>query len=222
MLKNLVLRLAPLLALTTAFSSQPRSAGAKVRLTIATLHAAALTEPRAQSDSVDQPYFLVSIAGPHGSASMLQLPSQGHLRIHEDEALGARPLAELSLEPGDSARVLVSVLTGAVYATEERAAADAATRALERGSSPLADELKTALSPITTVGARWLGSSELVIANDNGTVHWRTLRCLVSCNVLSGRATATLDAANAKQQGVVALSGAGASYHMQLRAEVSR
>ncbi|HXT16483.1 MAG TPA: hypothetical protein VN706_12675 [Gemmatimonadaceae bacterium] len=214
--------LAPFVALIAAFSTPPRPSAAKVRLSIATLHAAALTEPRAQTDSVDQPYFLVSIAGPHAAASMLELPARGHLRIHEDEALGARPLADLSLEPGDSVRVLVSVLTGAVHDAEEKAAADASTRALTNTSSPLANQLKIAMSALTAAGGRWLGSSELVIANDDGTVHWRALRCVVSCNVLSGQTTATLDTANAKQQGAVALSGAGASYHMQLRAEVAR
>jgi hypothetical protein len=220
---------APVIMLTAtpaAPATQPVPVAAKVRLTIATLHAAVLTAPRAETDSVDQPYFLVSIAGPRGSASMLQLPGEGHLRIHRDEALGARPLVELSLEPGDSVRVLVSVLvsglSGGVHGAEERAAADASTHALANASSPLADQLKTAMSPITATGARWLGSSELVIANDDGTVHWRALRCLVSCRVVSGQATAALDVANARQQGVVELSGGGGTYHMQLRAEVAR
>lgn len=214
-------RAAQIVALTAIFSTHAQPRAAKVRLTIATLHAAVLTSPRAQTDSIDQPYFLVSIAGPRTRASMLELPSKGHLRIHEDEALGARPLTELSLEPGDSVRVLVSVLAGAVHDVEESAAADASTRALANASSPLAEQLKTAVAPVVATGARWLGSSELVLANDNGTVHWRTLRCLVSCTVLSGGSTAVLDDANAKQQGVVALSGAGATYHMQLRAEVT-
>jgi hypothetical protein len=222
MFSTLALRLAPVVALTAAFSTHVRPSPAKVRLTIATLHAAALTGPRAQTDSVDDPYFLVSIVGRRGSASMLQLPAKGHLRIHQNEALGERPLTELSLGAGDSVRVIVSVLSGAVHEAEEKAAADASTRALESGSSPLARQLTAAMSPITAAGARWLGSSELVIANDDGIVRWRALRCLVSCEVVSGEAAATLDETNAKQQGVVALSGAGGSYHMQLRAEIAR
>src|SRR3954467_2668370 len=107
-----IVRLSVLLPLLSGASARPHSShtATKVRLTVATLHAAALTTPRTESDTVDGPYFLVSILGPKAKTESMHLPEAGHLMIHEDEALGARPLVELSLEPGDSVRVLLSVL----------------------------------------------------------------------------------------------------------------
>src|SRR4051812_31225223 len=84
----------------------------KLRVTLATLHAASLTAPRPASDSVDEPYLLVSVLGPQAKTATIHLPPTGNLTIHEDEALGARPLVDLNLEPGDTVGLLVSVLEG--------------------------------------------------------------------------------------------------------------
>src|SRR4051794_34309439 len=190
----------PVCAISAAASVAlaPLPVATTVRLTVATLHAAKLSS----SDSIEQPYFLVSIAGPRGT-STLQLPNDGHLRIHTDEALGARPLTDLRLVPGDTARVLVSVLTGAVRASEEKVAAAASTRALAGPPAKLAEQLSSALSAMTTGGAHWLGSATLSVTNDNGTIYWKSLDCVASCSVLSGAASKALSAAGAPVQGVV-------------------
>jgi hypothetical protein len=206
----------PLVTLLSTRAAQPHAA-TKLRLTLATLHAAVLTTPRAAADSVDGPYFLVSVLGPHAKASTIQLPASGHLRIHRDEALGARPLIDLSLEPGDSVRLLVSVLAGEkVQASDEAAAAAASTSALSQPSAAWANTVTSALAPITKGGARWLGSATLLVTNDGGTTYWRSLECVATCKVLSGAGAAPLSAPVA---GVVELSGGGATYHMQLQGQ---
>ena len=100
------------MAVTVVAAVAPPRAPTKLRVMIGTLHAAALTTARSAADSVDEPYFLVSVLGPHADRAVLQLPNAGHLRIRENEALGARPLADVGVAPGDTVRVLVSVLEG--------------------------------------------------------------------------------------------------------------
>jgi hypothetical protein len=204
-----------------AYRSQSPAAG-KVQLTLATLHAAALTSPRPSSDSVDAPYYLVSVLGPRAKSETLHLPTSGHLLIHQDEALGARPLIDLSLEPGDSIRVLVSVLEGkSVQASEETTAATASTNALSQPASARVAAVSSALSPVLSGNrARWLGSATLLLTNEAGTIYWRALECLATCKVLSGAGAAALPAeSGAHVSGVVELSGAGGTYHMQLQGQ---
>lgn len=81
----------------------------RVQLNIATLHAAALTTSRTAADSTDSPFLVVAIIGPRASSSTV-IPRGNERRIRQDEAIGARPLAELTLASGDSVQVLVSVL----------------------------------------------------------------------------------------------------------------
>jgi hypothetical protein len=101
--------LAPALVLATGRTSAPPE---KVQLTMATLHAAALTTSRAAGDSTDAPFLIVSVSGPHTTTATI-LPESGPVSIRRDESIGARPLTELSLADGDSAHVLVSVLENA-------------------------------------------------------------------------------------------------------------
>jgi hypothetical protein len=193
----------------------------KVRLTLATLHAAALTTPRAATDSVDGPYFLVSILGPHAKAEAIHLPATGHLTIHEDEALGARDLVDLNLEPGDTVRLLVSVLEGKkTSGAEEVAAATASTPALSQLAAARAQIVSSALAPVTNDGAHWLGSATLLLTNENGTMYWRALECVSTCKVLSGGGSkAFATSGSGTIAGVVELSGSGATYHMQLQGQ---
>jgi hypothetical protein len=218
-------RLSVLLPLLSVASSRPESShtATKVQLTLATLHAAALTTPRAESDTVDAPYFLVSIVGPQTKTATLHLPETGHLMIHEDQALGARPLVELSLEPGDSVRLLVSVLVGQKVAAEDEAAAAAAsTKAFSLPASARADAVSSALAPVTKDGARWLGSATLLLTNEAGTTYWRALECVATCKVLSGAAATPLPEPNGKAVGgTVELSGSGGTYHMALKGQES-
>lgn len=220
---NLV-RLSTLLPFLSFMSDRPvtRHAPTKVRVTLTTLHAATLTTPRAPTDSVDGPYFLVSILGPGKITGTIHLPATGHLTIHEDEALGARQLVDVSLNPGDSVRLLVSVLEGKkVQASDEAAAAAASTEALSQPSAARAKIISSALSPvITKQEAHWLGSATLLLSNEAGTTYWRALECVSTCKVLSGGTVTAFPATDgARVAGVVELSGAGGTYHMQLQGQ---
>jgi hypothetical protein len=218
---NLV-RLSAALPFLSLISDHPFTALAPttVKLSVATLHAAALTAPRAPTDSVDAPYFLVSVAGPKSSSATIRLPALGHLSIHQDEALGARPLADLHLEAGDSVRLLVSVLEGKkVQADEEAAAAAASTAALLKPAEARASIVSSALKPVLANGAaHWLGSATLLLTNEGGTTYWRELECVATCKVLSGAGAAAV-ASGKGAAGVVELSGSGATYHMQLQGQ---
>ena len=218
---RIFVRLSTLLPLLSfmSFRPVPSHAPTKLRLSIALLHAAALTAPRAATDSTDGPYFLVSILGPQTKTATIHLPSTGHLTIHEDEALDARDLMDLSLEPGDTVRLLVSVLEGKkVMDAGEAAAAAASTKALSQPAAMQAATISSALAPITKEGSRWLGSATLVLTNEAGTIYWRALECVATCNVLSGgAATAFPESSTPPVAGVVELTGSGATYHMKLQ-----
>src|SRR5262245_58132857 len=99
-----VVRSLPLLAPFVVYlgdgASTPRPP-AELGLTIGTRRAAALTTPRDTKDLSDTPYFVVTILGPKTEMATEHLPKDGRLRIRLDEALGARPLANVRLEPGD-------------------------------------------------------------------------------------------------------------------------
>ncbi|HSR92887.1 MAG TPA: hypothetical protein VLK88_16405, partial [Gemmatimonadales bacterium] len=130
-IKNVVLcsGLGSLLLFTTA--SVSHAPAAAVHMTVATLHAAALTTPAGSGDTDDAPYLLVSVLGPGADTASPHLPSTGHLSIHLDEALGAGPLVDPHLQPGDSVRLLVSVLEGKqVRLSDETQAAASSTKAL--------------------------------------------------------------------------------------------
>ena len=203
---------------TLSVRPAPSRAATKLELTIGTLHAAALTAPRNAVDSTDAPYILVSVLGPRTTSDAMRLPASGHLQIRLDQAIGARPLVNLSLEPGDSVRLLVSVLTnGKVEDAAERTAASAGTRALALASTQRSAQVASALTPLTRTGARWLGSATLLVTNDAGTTYWRALECVATCTVLSGGGAAAIAPAAAPVVGVVQLSGAGGTYHMQLQ-----
>jgi hypothetical protein len=213
--------LLPLLSFAPGRFMPPIPAPTNLRLTLATLHAAALTAPRGASDSLDAPYFLVSILGPRASTETIHLPAAGHLRIHQNEALGARPLVDLNLQPGDTVRLLVSVLEGAkVHGPDEAAAATASTKALSQPMAARVGILSAALAPITRDGAHWLGSATLLLTNEGGTMYWRALECVATCSVLSGGDATAFPAADAAPlAGVVELSGGGGTYHMQLQGQ---
>jgi len=198
-----------------------RQAPAELQLTVATLHAAALTTPRAAGDAEDGPYLLVSIAGPGAKTSTVHLPAAGHLSIHLDEALGSRPLVNLSLEPGDSVRLLVSVLEGAeVQPSDEDQAATTSTGVLAQPAAASASLLPPALEPVIKHGAHWLGSVTLLLTNEGGATYWRSLDCVATCKVLKSPAGSALATeAKAPVAGVVELSGAGGSYHLQLQGQ---
>jgi len=206
----------PILAVLTAGDASHRPAPVTLQLSVATLHAAALTSPRAASDSEDAPYLLVVVAGPHGTTSIIHLPERGHLRIRRDEALGARALTDVRLESRDSIRVLISVLEGRhTHAADEDSAAKSSAHVAVASTSSRLKELFAALFPVTSRGDRWLGSAMLVVTNENGPAYWRTLECVATCKVLTPPDARALDA-ESPVAGVVELSGGGATYHLQV------
>ena len=194
-------------------SSRVPHAPEKVQLTIATLHAAALTTPRSAGDSTDAPFFVFEVIGPHASSASV-LPESGQLRVHRDEAVGARPLTELTLAGGDSVQVLVSVLENA-KAQSRNTPASASTRAIS--ASAQVDEATRLVAPMIKDGAHLLGSVSMLVTNEGGAIYWRKLECVATCTVLNAPGTAALPAA-AAVGGVVELSGNGGTYHLALQA----
>ncbi|MFN7977383.1 MAG: hypothetical protein U0P30_04550 [Vicinamibacterales bacterium] len=194
---------------------QSRPAALAVQVNVATLHAAALTTARDGADRGDQPYLLASILGPGAATSTARLPNDGHLGIQLDEAVGPRPLASLSLAPGEHARLVIAALEGpkADMALEGRVAAASTTRPDETPAS-LGSRLASVMAPLTARGDHWLGAALLDVANEAGTVRWRTFACLATCEVLSApEAPKTPDA---PLSGVIELTGAGGTYHLKV------
>ena len=77
------------------------------------------------------------------------------------------------------------------------------------------------LAPLTTHGTNWLGSASLLLTNEGGTTYWTSLDCVATCTVLRSPATpgtagAPLQEATPQASGVVELSGASATYHLQV------
>jgi hypothetical protein len=218
-MKNVMLSGAFSSLLLFSTASAPQAPEAAVHFTIATLHAAALTTPTGTADTEDSPYLLVSVLGPGSESSSLHLPSTGHLSIHLDEAIGAGPLTDLNLQPGDSVRLLVSVLEGKeVRLPEETQAAANSANALSQLSSDRASTLAAALAPVTQKG-HWLGSAALLVTNENGAIYWRGLDCIATCKVLNPPAGTVLESGAKPVAGVVELTGGGGTYHLQLQSQ---
>lgn len=201
-------------------------APAQLTLDLATLHAAALSTARNPADSSDAPYLLVSIVGTGGQTETDELPKSGHWAVRQDEAIGKTPITTITLQPGDSVRVLLTVLEDRVISPQELQIATAATTTMAGQQSPLSPPQTTlvspTLTPLTTRGAHWLGSASLLLTNDGGTTYWNSLDCVATCTVLqspapAGNPAAELQAASPRPAaGVVELSGAAGVYHMQV------
>jgi hypothetical protein len=205
-------------------SSAPPAA--QLALDLTTLHAATLSAARNAADSADAPYLLVSVVGSAGSLETHELPAAGHWALRQDGTIGTTPITTLSLQPGDSMRVLLTVLEDRTTSPQELPVATAATKTMADQRAlpipPWADLVAPALAPLTRQGAHWLGSASLLLVNDGGTTYWTSLDCVATCTVL--RSSATPGGAGAVLQettpkptsGVVELSGASGTYHMQV------
>lgn len=210
-----------LLAAAPPAAPQSRASALSVQVNVATLHAATLTAARGGDDRADQPYLLASILGPGPATSTARVPADGHLTIQLDEAIRARPLVSLSLAPGETARVVITALEGprVDLALEGRVAAAATARANE-SSSALGARLAEALAPLAILEDHWLGAALLEIVNDAGTLRWRTFACLATCEVLNAPDATT--APGTPLAGVLELTGAGGTYHLQLETRTGR
>lgn len=197
----------------------PRSGGATIRVDIATLHAAALTRARSSSDASDGAYLLVSIVGPGAASESMHLPDGAHVSLQQNQAIAPMKLSSFTLEPGDSVRVLLSILESDQLALPaELQAAVATTAAMGQSQAkPSVDLVTTALAPLTGLEAHWIGSASLLLTNDGGTARWRAFDCVKSCSVLQPVSDASLSANAAKPAAaVVELSGSSGTYHMQV------
>jgi hypothetical protein len=196
----------------------PQRAAATIKVDIATLHAAALTKARASGDASDGAYLLVSIVGPGTTSQSLHLPDGAHVTLQENQAIPPMKLSTLTLEPGDSVRVIVSILEADQPSLpEELQAAVATTAAMaQSGARPSSDLVTTALAPLTALQAHWIGSASLLLTNEGGTAHWRGFDCLKSCSVLQPVSDGTLAESATQAAGVVELSGSSGTYHMQV------
>ncbi len=194
----------------------------RVSIDLATLHAAALTTSRGAADTTDSPYFLVSVIAPRAGAN-LHLPATGHWRIAEDAVVSPTPVAALELAPGDTARVVISVLESETTEPASEVGAGAASgAAVGRLVHPLVDSvggaLVGALDGLIRGGAHWLGSVSLLLTNEDGMLWWRRMDCVRECAVTKGLPEGSGGVALTKPtSGVFELSGGAGTYHMQLR-----
>lgn len=218
--RSMTLALAGLL-LSGAALPRRANAPANLQLAVATIHAAALTTPRAAGDTLDHPYLLVSRLGPNGAANVGRLPATSHFVIRNNEALGAQTLLSLGLEPGDSAQLLVSLLENPdVHLTEEAQVAQAGAAVLRETGARRASVLAEQIAPLVKQGAQWIGSARVVIANDGGTLRWKQLECVATCTVVAAPTAPDILPAPAPQSGgVLELSGAKGTYHVNLRTQ---
>lgn len=210
-----------LLGILSAGTADPDSlhAPARLQLTVATIHAAALTAPRGATDSLDHPYLLASRVGPGPATATGRLPLASHFAIRADQALGAEPLLTLELAPGDSVQLLLSLLENPeVRLPDEARLAESSTAVLAQPGDGRGAALSARMAPAVASGTQWLGSLTVVLTNEGGTLRWRALDCAVTCSVLAAPDAAEIVPAPAAG-GVVELTGAGGTYHLNLRAQ---
>lgn len=215
------------LGLSPADAKSVAVAPARVELNMATLHAAALSKARTARDSADAPYLFVTVFGPGKANVSMQMPAASqHWAIRQDEAKGAAPLTSISVEPGDSVRVLFTLLEAdKVNATEETAVAQSLTK-LPNAMMSSATAIAPRLAPLTTLGAGWIGSATMLLTNEGGKTYWRALDCVSTCKVSNSpvksakESELTAGATNALA-GVLELNGNAATYHLQVTAKRS-
>ena len=207
--------------LAPAAAPGPAHAPARLQLTVATIHAAALTAPRGATDSLDSPYLLVSRVGPGPNTATGRLPLDSHFAIRADQALGAQPLLTLELTPGDSVQLLLSLLEDPeVRLPEEAGLAETSAAVLAQPGDRRGAALSTRVAPALPRGTQWLGSLTVLLTNEAGTLRWRALDCAVTCTVLAAPDAPEIVPAPAPATGgVVELTGAGGTYHLNLRAQ---
>lgn len=194
-----------------------RPAPAVVTLNVATIHAAALTTARDAADAADAPFVLASVLGPGRATGALRLPASAQFHIKADEAVGTQPLTTVTLAPGDSVRVLLTVLEGERTTAAQESAATASIAAVMRThGARRSAALRRAMAPLERDGTHWIGSVAVLLTNEGGTTHWRAFECVASCTVLNAPPSAAL-APSAAQAAVAEFTGAGGTYHMQVQ-----
>jgi hypothetical protein len=98
---------------------------------MATLHAAALTTPSGAGDTEDDPYLLISILGPGRTPPVFTCRPLVTSAFISMKRSARAHWVDLSLQPGDSVQLLVSVLEGKqVRLSDETQAAASSTKTL--------------------------------------------------------------------------------------------
>ena len=198
----------------------PTPAPSHVSIGLATLHAAALTTARGSADQSDAPYFLVSVVGPRVSNSA-RLPAGARFGIVNNGIVQPTVLQQVDLDPGDSVRVVISVLEAeSGDLAPETDAAKAVTLALSGLPRPLLDPAGPVLGPAVAglqgAGAHWIGAVSLLLTNEGGSTFWRRMDCAQDCEVLQGLPGQGGAELKGPVNGVFELRGAGGTYHLQL------
>lgn len=216
-------------ARTTPIAPANAPAAAEVQLDMATLHAAALSAARNARDTLDAPFLLVTVLGPGAMNATKQMPSASkHWMIKQDEAKGAAPLTTFSIAPGDSVRVLFTLLEADQVNTADESNASSALARLKlaSGSNSAAKNssaVASTLAPLTAKGTNLIGSAAMLLTNESGKAYWRSLDCVTTCSVssspvqASGSELATQSAA--ALSAIVELSGNKATYHLKVDAK---
>ena len=197
---------------------------ATLKLDLGTIHAAVLSTARGAGDSTDAPYLLISIVNSSGKNDARALPASGHWDMQANQAITGLSIASISLEPGDSVQILLSALEDRRVTPGVVEIASATTAAMANqhswSSPPEASLVTKALIPLTTRGTYWLGSASLLLTNEGGTAYWTRLDCVASCAVLSSPvqngAGVVLSETTPPATGVVELTGASGTYHVQV------
>lgn len=195
---------------------------AQIQLDMATLHAATLSKARSARDSLDAPYLLVTMLGPGDMQTSRQMPAANqHWSIRQDEAKGAAPLTSVVVQPGDSVRVLFTLLEGERVDAANEAAVGVALTKLNRNAVKDASAVAPALAALTSRGASWLGSATMLLTNEGGKTYWRALDCVSTCKVSNSpvKASGATELSATASAGVLELNGNAATYHLQVTAK---
>ena len=193
---------------------------ARISLELATLHVAGLTSARTADDKTDAPYLLVSVLRTGGRTSV-RLPATGRWRLTEDAVVQPTVMDILELAPGDSARVVISVLESeATELAPEVAGATASTTALSAMAHPFLDPAGAAVAPVLVslgqAGSRRIGVVSVLLTNEGGVTWWRRMECVEDCAVLKGLTPAAGASLATTTNGGFELNGAGGTYHLNL------
>lgn len=207
MLKALALQTA-LLAGVAVTPSIALAQGDRIQVGFGAFHAAALTTSRAAGDSTDSPFLLVSVVRA-GVARDTIISGSGPLVIRLNGTIPPRALTELTLDATDSAYIEVSVLE------HGDPAAYARMTARDGGAIAKDDPAARRIAPMVRDGAHHIGTVRLHVARTGGVTYWRRLECAATCSILGGPTDVPLAQPVA---GVAELTGAGGTYHLQLRA----
>ena len=213
-------------------SSAIHVAPAEVALDMGLLHAAALSTARSAGDTLDAPFLWVTVFGSDVKQASQQIPSAGkRWSIRLNEAKAAASLGLISVAPGDSVRVLFTLLEGdQSSATDEATASNALgklklrsdARSLPENSASVA----ATLNPLTKKGTHWIGSATMLLTNENGKTYWRAMDCISTCSVLNspvqGNGSELAVQSAEGLSAVLELTGNAATYHLKVTAKRSK